>query len=430
LLINGSNGIAVGMATNIPPHNLTEVINAIVAVSKNEDITPEEIMENYLHGPDFPTGGIILGRSGIKKAYETGQGSIIIRSRTEIEELHNEKKRIVITEIPYQVNKATMVESIGRLARDKVIDGITAIRDESNKEGIRVVIELRKDVVAEVVLNQLFKNTQLQTSFGVIMLCLVNGEPKILPINKVLKHYLDFQCEVIERRTRFDLKKAKERLHIVKALIIALTNLDEVIEIIRKSHGKQESKQNLEKRFGFDDKQSEAIVMLNLYRLNSTDIEDIKQEGRDLEALIKRLITERGNKADLNDIDVSEITDMSVLFHKLDFNGDISNWDVSNVADMSWMFKESNFNGDISKWDVSNVTNMSWMFRDSKFNKDISKWDVSNVIKLNQMFLGAEFNQDISKWNLSSLRFMFDSDIKYIFKNCPIKEEYKPKIKF
>ena len=218
LLINGSNGIAVGMATNIPPHNLTEVINAIQAIAKNENLTPEEIMIKYLHGPDFPTGGIILGRSGIKKAYETGQGSIIIRSRAFIEEMANEKKRIVITEIPYQVNKALMVENIGHLVRDKIIDGITAIRDESNKEGIRVVIELRKDVVPEVILNQLFKNTQLQTSFGIIMLCLVNGEPKILPIDKILKDYLSFQCEVIERRTRYDLKKAKEQLHILLGL--------------------------------------------------------------------------------------------------------------------------------------------------------------------------------------------------------------------
>ena len=267
LLVNGSSGIAVGMATNIPPHNLTEVINAIVALARNPELTPEEIMNSYLYGPDFPTGGIILGRSGIKKAYETGQGSITIRSRTEIEEHGNERKRIVVTEIPYGVNKSLMVEGIGHLVRDKIIDGITAIRDESNKEGIRVVIELRKDVVPEVILNQLFKNTQLQSSFGVIMLCLVNGEPKILPINKVLQHYLDFQCEVVERRTRFDLKKAKDQLHIYEGLLLAQDNIDEVVQIIRTSKTQEDARNRLMERFGFSEVQTKSILDMRLARL-------------------------------------------------------------------------------------------------------------------------------------------------------------------
>ena len=282
LLINGSNGIAVGMATNIPPHNLTEVINAIQAIAKNENLTPEEIMINYLHGPDFPTGGIILGRSGIKKAYETGQGSIIIRSRAFIEEMANEKKRIVITEIPYQVNKALMVENIGHLVRDKIIDGITAIRDESNKEGIRVVIELRKDVVPEVILNQLFKNTQLQTSFGIIMLCLVNGEPKILPIDKILKDYLSFQCEVIERRTRFDLKKAKEQLHILLGLLKAQDNIDEVVDIIKASKTQEEARNRLMETFDLSEIQTKAILDMRLSRL-------VGLEKANIEANISRL---------------------------------------------------------------------------------------------------------------------------------------------
>lgn len=275
LLVNGSSGIAVGMATNIPPHNLSEVINAIVALSKNPNLTDEEIMTNYLYGPDFPTGGIILGRSGIKKAYETGQGSITIRSRTEIEEYGNERKRIIITEIPYGVNKSLMVEGIGHLVRDKLIDGITAIRDESNKEGIRVVIELRKDVVPEVILNQLFKNTQLQSSFGIIMLCLVNGEPKILPISKVLQHYLDFQCDVVERRTRFDLKKAKDQLHIYEGLLLAQDNIDEVVSIIRSSKTQEEARNRLMERFAFTEVQTKSILDMRLSRLVGLEKETI-----------------------------------------------------------------------------------------------------------------------------------------------------------
>ena len=326
LLINGSNGIAVGMATNIPPHNLTEVINAIVAVSKNEDITPEEIMENYLFGPDFPTGGIILGRAGIRKAYETGQGSIIIRSRTEIEELSNEKKRIVITEIPYQVNKATMVESIGRLARDKVIDGITAIRDESNKEGIRVVVELRKDVVAEVVLNQLFKNTQLQTSFGVIMLCLVNGEPKILPINKVLKHYLDFQCEVIERRTRFELKKAQEQLHVLQGLLIAQDNIDEVVSIIRSSKTQEEARTRLMERFNLSEIQTKAILDMRLARLVGLEKDTIIANIRKLEEEIAKYLDILSSHEKILEVVIAELEEIKAKY------GDERVTEISNSA--------------------------------------------------------------------------------------------------
>lgn len=288
LLINGSNGIAVGMATNIPPHNLTEVINAIEAIAKNDQLTPEEIMTSYLYGPDFPTGGIILGRFGIKKAYETGQGSIIVRSRASIEEMANDKKRIVITEIPYQVNKALMVENIGHLVRDKVIDGITAIRDESNKEGIRVVIELRKDVVPEVILNQLFKNTQLQTSFGIIMLCLVNGEPKILSIDKLLKNYLSFQCEVIERRTRFDLKKDKEQLHVLLGLLIAQDNIDDVVYIIRNSKTQEEARTRLIEKYKLSEIQTKAILDMRLARLVGLEKAGIEANINRLEEEVKR----------------------------------------------------------------------------------------------------------------------------------------------
>lgn len=278
LIVNGSSGIAVGMATNIPPHNLTEAINAVQALIKDPNLTPSDIMNNYLFGPDFPTGGIILGRSGIKDAYETGTGSITIRSKAHIEEMANGKNRIVVSEIPYQVNKATMIENIGHLVRDKVIDGITDIRDESNKEGIRIVIELRKDVVPEVILNQLYKNTSLQTGFGIIMLVVDNGEPKVLNIKEILSKYLSFQCEVIERRTRFDLGKAQDRLHILEGLLKAIDNIDETVNIIRSSKTQEIAKSRLIERFSYSDAQVKAILDLRLARLVGLERDSIVDE--------------------------------------------------------------------------------------------------------------------------------------------------------
>lgn len=286
LLVNGSSGIAVGMATNIPPHNLKEVIDAVVAIAHNPELTPQEIMENYLFGPDFPTAGIILGRGGIRQAYETGQGSITIRSKCRIEELHNGKKRIVVTEIPYQVNKAAMIESMGKLVHEKIVDGITDIRDESNKEGIRVVIEVRKDVVAEVILNQLYKLTQLQISYGIIMLALHNGEPKIMPINEVLKDYFDFQCEVIERRTRFDLNKALDRLHLLEGLLIAIDNIDEVVHTIRSSKTNEIAKSALMERFSLSEVQTKAILDMRLARLTGLERDSIVNEIAQLKAAV------------------------------------------------------------------------------------------------------------------------------------------------
>lgn len=278
LIVNGSSGIAVGMATNIPPHNLTEAINAVQALIKDPNLTPSDIMNNYLFGPDFPTGGIILGRSGIKDAYETGTGSITIRSKAHIEEMANGKNRIVVSEIPYQVNKATMIENIGHLVRDKIIDGITDIRDESNKEGIRIVIELRKDVVPEVILNQLYKNTSLQTGFGIIMLVVDNGEPKVLNIKEILSRYLSFQCEVIERRTRFDLGKAQDRLHILEGLLKAIDNIDETVNIIRSSKTQEIAKSRLIERFNYSDAQVKAILDLRLARLVGLERDSIVDE--------------------------------------------------------------------------------------------------------------------------------------------------------
>ena len=286
LIVNGSSGIAVGMATNIPPHNLTEAINAVQALIKDPNLTPSDIMNNYLFGPDFPTGGVILGRGGIKDAYETGTGSITIRSKAHIEEMANGKNRIIVTEIPYQVNKALMIENMGHLVRDKVIDGITDIRDESNKEGIRIVIELRKDVVPEVILNQLYKNTSLQTGYGIIMLVVDNGEPKVLNIKQILSKYLDFQCEVVERRTRFDLNKALDRLHILEGLLKAIDNIDETVDIIRSSKTQEIAKSRLIERFAYSDVQVKAILDLRLARLVGLERDAIVDEINQLKESI------------------------------------------------------------------------------------------------------------------------------------------------
>ncbi len=296
LLINGSSGIAVGMATNMPPHNLGEIIDGIRAVALNPEISVEEIMANAIHGPDFPTGGIILGRSGIKQAYETGQGTITIRSKCEIEEHANGKKSIIVTEIPYQVNKATMIEKIADLVKNKIIDGITDIRDESNHEGIRVVIEVRKDIIPEVLLNQLYKNTQLQVSYGIINLCLVNNVPKVLGIKNLLQEYLNFQIEVIERRTKYRLRKDEQRDHVVLGLLKARENIKEVVDIIVASESAEASAKALIERFGFSDAQTQAILALPLRRLSGIEIEKLKQERIQLEkniAYYRDLLSDR-----------------------------------------------------------------------------------------------------------------------------------------
>ena len=328
LLVNGSNGIAVGMATNIPPHNLTETINAVQAIARNPELTPFEIMENYLYGPDFPTAGIILGRSGIKQAYETGQGSIIIRSKCRIEEMHNGKKRIVITEIPYQVNKANMIESIGRLVHEKIVEGITDIRDESNKEGIRVVIELRKDVVAEVILNQLYKLTQLQVSYGIIMLALHKGEPKIMPINEVLKDYFDFQCEVIERRTRYDLNKALDRLHVLEGLLTAIDNIDEVVHIIRNSKTNENARNALMERFNLSEIQTRAILDMRLARLTGLERDSIANEIASLNEMIARYREILSDHQKVVDIVVEELEEIKEKY------GDERKTEISNDTSM------------------------------------------------------------------------------------------------
>ena len=289
LLVNGSNGIAVGMATYIPTHNLGETIDAVVAVARNPEITPLEIMQDYLHGPDFSTGATILGRSGIRDYFETGTGSIVIRSKCEIKENERTgKKQIIVHEIPYQVNKANMIESISHLVRDKVIEGITDIRDESSKGNVRVVIDVRHDSIPEVILNQLYKMTQLQTSMGIIMLCLVDGAPKILPINEILKHYLDFQVEVVERRTKFLLKKDEARDHIVVGLLKAIGDIDAIVETIKKADTPEDATKALMAKFGFSEEQTAAILAMTLRRLTGLEAGKLEEERRQLEANIAK----------------------------------------------------------------------------------------------------------------------------------------------
>ena len=289
LLLNGATGIAVGMATNIPPHNLEESISATIAVMDNPDITEMELMENHIYGPDFPTGGYILGRAGIKQAFETGRGSIICRAKTNIEETSSGKKRIIVTEIPYQVNKANLVEKIAQLVRDKAIEGITNLRDESNREGIKIVIELRKDVQEEVILNQLFRMTSLQTTFGVNMLALVNQTPKVLGIKEIIHHYINHQIDVVTRQTRFDLKKAEDRAHILEGLIIALDHIDEILNTIRSSGDDTIAHNRLMEKFSLSDIQAKAILDMQFRRLTGLQRERIEAEYNELLKVIADL---------------------------------------------------------------------------------------------------------------------------------------------
>ena len=287
LLVNGSSGIAVGMATNIPPHNLTEVIDGIIKIIDEDNVTDEDLMA-IIKGPDFPTEGIILGREGIKEAYTTGKGKITVRAETEIEEMSNNKQRIIVSSLPYQVNKARLIENIANLVRDKRIEGISDLRDESDrKEKVRIVIELKRDANAQVVLNQLYKNTQMQDTFGIILLALVDGEPKILTLRQCLDYYLDHRKTVVLRRTKFELDKAEARAHILEGLKIALDNIDEVINIIRSSY--DDAKERLMERFGLSDIQAQAILDMRLKTLSGLQREKIEEEYEELMKLIAHL---------------------------------------------------------------------------------------------------------------------------------------------
>jgi len=314
LLVNGASGIAVGMATNIPPHNLNETINAVLALSKNPDITIEELMDDYIFGPDFPTAAEILGRSGIRKAYETGRGSITIRAKTEIIEHDNGKSTILVHELPYQVNKARLVEKIAELVRDKRIEGITDLRDESDRNGMRVVVEVRRDANPNVILNNLYKHTALQTSFGINMLALVDDKPQILNLKQALTHYLDHQQVVIRRRTEFELRKAEARAHILEGLRIALDNLDEIISLIRGSQTTDIAREGLMERFKLSDKQAQAILDMRLQRLTGLERDKIEDEYQELVKVIAELKAILADEEKVLEIIREELTEIKERF--------------------------------------------------------------------------------------------------------------------
>ncbi|MCX7874955.1 MAG: DNA gyrase subunit A [Melioribacteraceae bacterium] len=295
LLVNGSSGIAVGMATNIPPHNLTEVIDGLIALIENPKIKPEEIMK-IIKAPDFPTGGIIYGYEGVKEAYLTGRGRIILRAKANIETLKNDRENIIITELPYQVNKASLIEKIAELVRDGKIDGISNIRDESDRDGLRVVVELKRDGQPVVVLNNLFKHTQMQVTFGVIMLALVNGVPKVLTLQQMMEHFLAHRMDVLIRRTQFDLDAAERRAHILEGYIIALDNIDDVIQTIKKSKDVETAKQNLMRKFKLSEIQAKAILDMRLQRLTGLERKKIEDEYKETIKLINKLKAILGNE--------------------------------------------------------------------------------------------------------------------------------------
>ena len=338
LLVNGSDGIAVGMATNIPPHNLAEVISGVIAQIDNPDITIDELM-NYIPAPDFPTGAILMGRAGIKRAYRTGKGNYILRAKCEIEDFNSgntTRTRIIVSEIPYQVNKAKLIENIADLVKDKRVEGISDIREESDRDGMRIVIELRKDANAQVVLNTLYKHTQLQTSNGIILLALVDGEPKVLNLKECIHYYIEHQKDVIVRRTRFDLNKAEERAHIVAGLVLALANIDEVIAIIKQSADKNVAAQRLTEAFELSDKQANAILEMRLQRLTSLEVEKLQEELAELERTIadlKDILANEQRVLDIIKADLTAIHDNYPSERKTELSYDYGEIDVEDLIE-------------------------------------------------------------------------------------------------
>ncbi len=333
LLVNGSDGIAVGMATNIPPHNLREVTNAVIATIDNPEIEIEELIK-YIPAPDFPTKGLIMGQAGIKKAYLTGKGSFMIRARTEIEEFGQNRYRIVVTEIPYQVIKEKLIQQIAELVKTKRIDGISALKEESDREGMRFVIEIKKDANPQVVLNSLFKHTQLQVSFGAILLCLVDNTPKVCNLKEIITSYIGYQRQLITRRTQYELDKAKQRLHILEGLAIAVANIDEVIATIKESADKQDAIAKLTSRFTLDEVQAQAILDMRLQRLTGLEIEKIKEELANVKALVAELQSILDSPAKIDDIikgDLTVIADKYGTDRKSEISIDYGDIDIADL---------------------------------------------------------------------------------------------------
>ncbi len=336
LLVNGSDAIAVGMATNIPPHNLNEVIDGVVAMIDNPNITIDELMD-IIPAPDFPTGGEILGSNAIKQAYRTGRGGIVMRAKTDIESYDNGKRwRIVVNAIPYQVNKARLITQIANLVKDKRIEGISDIRDESDRDGMRIVIELKKEANPQIVLNQLFKQTQLQMSNGIILLALVDGQPRILNLQEILFHYLNFQREVITRRTQYDLNKAEEREHILQGLVVAVNNIDEVIKIIKQSDDKQDALAKLQERFALTERQANAILEMKLSRLTGLEVEKLNAEMKELQVTIENLKAILADEGKINDIIKTELLEIKAKYptpRKSEIIMDYSDIDIADLIE-------------------------------------------------------------------------------------------------
>ncbi len=334
ILVNGSDGIAVGMATNIPPHNLAECLDACIAMLDNPEITVDELMQ-YIPAPDYPTGGVLMGRAGIKQAYKTGKGGFVLRAKTDIEEFNNgTRERIVVTELPYQVNKALLIKSIADMVKDKRIEGISDIKDESDRHGMRMVIDLKKDANAQVVLNTLFKHTNLQVKDGITLLALVDGEPKVLSLKEILQNYIAHQESVIVRRTKYDLAKTEEREHIVKGLVIALANIDEVIEIIKKSADKNSAAQALMDKFLLSDKQANAILEMRLQRLTSMEVEKLNAELAELERIIADLKDILANEWRVKEIIKNDMEDIKKSYpspRKTELSYDYGDIDIADM---------------------------------------------------------------------------------------------------
>lgn len=334
LLVNGSDGIAVGMATNIPPHNLNEVIDGVVAMIDNPNITIDELMQ-YIPAPDFPTGGEILGNNAIKQAYKTGRGGVVMRAKTDIETYDNGKRfRIVAHAIPYQVNKAKLIAQIANLAKDKKIDGISDVRDESDRDGMRIVVEIKRDANPHIILNQLYKQTPLQMSSGIILLALVDGRPKVLNLQEIIYYYLSFQREVITRRTKYDLKKAEEREHILKGLVIAVNNIDEVIKIIKQSEDKNDALTKLQTRFELSERQANAILEMKLSRLTGLEVEKLNAELGELEILIVHLKEILSDEGKINEIIKTELLEIKEKYPTPRKSEIIMDYDDIDIGDL------------------------------------------------------------------------------------------------
>ncbi len=355
LLVNGADGIAVGMATNIPPHNLAEVISGVQALIDNPDIEVDELME-YIPAPDFPTGGIVMGRNAVRMAYNTGRGGIVVRGKAEIEESSNGRYRIVITELPYGVNKARFIIQMADLVKNKKIEGISDIKEESDREGLRVVVEIKKDANAQVVLNTLYKKTMLQQSEGIIMLALVNGEPKVLNLKQILYYYLEHQKDVLVRKTKFDLKKAEERMHIVRGLKVALANIDAVIKIIKEADDRDDARIKLTSNFELDDIQANAILDMRLSKLTGLEVEKLEQEYAELEALINELNSILNSEEKVLAIIKSNLEDIKQKYgdkRKTEISHDMGDIDIEDLIEREDVVVSMTHQGYIKRMSLS-----------------------------------------------------------------------------